>query len=166
MSGWLVGQLPEAMQRQELLVAFARTGEEVADSIRFQLAGLDHQLDPDTATGPMLTYLASWFGFSLDASADPELVRGLLKRVGQIIRSRGTRGSLATLLEVLSGGQVEVLDPGGVVGPEEALPAASTVVVVRLSRPGPLGAERLAAIAQREAPIGVLLQLEVTGSAA
>ena len=81
MPGWLVAQLPEAMQRQDVLAAFARTGEEVADSIRFQLTALDAQLDPVTATDPMLEFVADWFGFTFDARTDAEMLRRLLAEV-------------------------------------------------------------------------------------
>ena len=164
MSGWLVSQLPEAMQRQELLAAFAQAGEEVGDSIRFQLLGLDHQLDPETTTDAMLGYLASWFGFAFDATTDAELIRRLLKRIGPIIRTRGTAASLAALLEVLSDSEVSVQDPGCVIGPDLPLPPASALVVARLAQAGPLGAERLTAIAQRELPVGVQLKLVVGGA--
>ena len=161
MSGWLLAQLPEAMQRQELLAAFARMGEEIADSIRFPVICLDAQLDPTTATGAMLEFLAGWFGFSLDARTDAELLRSLLPQVGTIIRTRGTRASLEALLRVLSGGPVSVQDPGMVVGPGTPLPAPSTVVVATLTQAGPLGIDRLAAIARREIPVGVDLQLVI-----
>lgn len=164
MAGWLVSQLPEAMQEQELLAAFARAGEEIGDSIRFQLAGLDHQLDPETATDAMLAYLASWFGFTFDTTTDADLTRRLLKQVGPIIRTRGTAASLTALLEVLSDGEVTVQDPGCVLGSDLPLPPASNVVVARLSQAGPLGAERLEAIARRELPVGVELRLVVGGA--
>ena len=65
------------------------------------------------------------------------------------------------LLTVLSGGPVAVEDPGAVVGPGEPLPPASGVVAVRLAQAGPLGVERLAAIARRELPVGVALQVSI-----
>ncbi|MCW5951101.1 MAG: hypothetical protein KIT69_02420 [Propionibacteriaceae bacterium] len=164
MTGWLVSQLPEAMQRQALLAAFAQMGEEVGDSIRFQLLGLDQQLDPETTTDGMLGYLASWFGFTFDTTTDAELIRRLLKQVGPIIRTRGTSASLAALLEVLSDGEVTIQDPGCVIGSGLPRPPASNVVVARVAQAGPLGAERLTAIAQRELPVGVELKLVVGGA--
>lgn len=161
MPGWLVGQLPEAMQRQQLLAAFATAGEDIADSLRFQIASLDAQLDPATATDPMLEYVAAWFGFTLDARTDAEVLRRLLGEVGRIVRTRGTRDSLAALLRVLSGGEVTVLDPGGVVGPGDDLPSANSTVMARLATAGPLGVDRLTAIASRELPVGATLQLVV-----
>ncbi len=166
MTGWLVSQLPEAMQRQELLVAFARAGEEIADTVRSQIHSLDAQIDSNTATDPMLGYLASWFGYSFDASLDADLLRRFLKEVGRILRRRGTRTALTTLLEVLTGGTAEVTDPGGVVGPSESLAQDVRRVTVRLSQPGPLGLERLTAIASREVPVGVELVLTVGEAAA
>lgn len=164
MTGWLVEQLPEAMRRQKLLAAFALMGEQIADSIRFQLSSLDAQLDPHTATDPMLEYLAGWFGFALDARTDADLLRRLLEQVGPIIRSRGTKHSLEVLLTVLSGGPATVDDPGIVVGPGGQLPPASGLVAVRLAQAGPLGLDRLAAIARRELPVGVELAVTLEGS--
>jgi phage tail-like protein len=161
MPGWLAAQLPEAMQRQDVLAAFARTGEEIANSIRFQLAALDAQLDPATATDPMLEFVAEWFGFTFDARTDAEMLGRLLAEVGPIIRTRGTRDSLASLLRVLSGGEVSVDDPGAIVGPTDTLPAANPTVVAHLATAGSLGVERLRAVAGRELPVGVELQLVV-----
>ena len=74
---------------------------------------------------------------------------------------RGTRDSLAALLRVLSGGEARVDDPGGIVGPGDPLPVAGRTVVAHLASAGTLGVERLRAVAARELPVGVELQLVV-----
>ncbi len=159
MTGWLTNQLPQTMRSQPLMAAFSGAGEEIADSIRYQLHSLDAQLDPNTASPQMLAFVAGWLGFALDPRDDPALLRRVLRRLGAIMRTRGTTASLAELLTLLSGGAVTVSDPGVVVGPGQPVPASSSVVRVELERIGPLGMERLRAIAQRELPVGVTLEL-------
>lgn len=159
MTGWLTDQLPRAMRTQPLVAAFSGAGEEIADSIRHQVGSLDAQLDPNTASPHMLAFVAGWLGFALDPHDDPELLRRVLKRLGAVMRTRGTRESLTELLVLLSGGAVRVADPGSVTGPGQPVGPPVTVVRVELDQAGPLGLERLRQIVLRELPVGVTVEL-------
>jgi phage tail-like protein len=162
---WLVEQLPQSLRGEPVVVALVTTGQEVGDSLRYQLAALDAQVDPRTATPAMLGFLAAWFGVTLDPDDDQVLLRRLVGRLGPIMRRRGTRASLLELAELLTGGSVVVTESGYVVGPGERTPptGAADVVRVEVSTAGPFGEDRLRAILVREVPIGVRLDLVVRG---
>lgn len=159
MTGWMTGQLPQVMQAEPVITSFIGAAEGIADSIRFQIDAVELLLDPDTAVPPMLAYLASWLGFALDTSDDPELLRRLVKQLGLFTRNRGTGWALTTLVELLSGAAAEVTDTGGVFGPGEAVPATDPVVHVRLRQAGPLGLARLTDIITAELPVGVRVDI-------
>lgn len=163
-TGWLTRQLPGALQRERVVTAFVGSGEEIADTIRFQLDALDAQLDPELASPRMLAYLAGWLGFAADASDDEAMLRRLVGRLGMIMRSRGTAWALGELLELLTGAPVRVVDPGGVFGPGSTVPPHESTVRIEVAQFGPLGAERLTAIARAELPVGLLLEIAQSDS--
>ena len=67
-TGWLLAQLPRAMNGNPLVQAFVDAAEHTGDSVRAQLDALEYQLDPDLASPEMLAYLAGWLGFPLDSA--------------------------------------------------------------------------------------------------
>jgi phage tail-like protein len=160
-NGWLLAQLPRAMTGNLLVQAFVDAAEHTGDSVRVQLDGLEYQLDPDLASPQMLIYLGSWLGFPLDALDDPAFHRPLLRAVGRLLMQRGTKAAVRELLTQLTGGPVSVEDGGGVFGPGQQVPEENPTVRVELSRIGPISPERLAAIIERELPIGARLELIV-----
>lgn len=155
MNGWLVGQLPSVMTDDHVVHAFACAAEEIGDSFRRRTDAVEHELDPHLASPAMLAYLAGWLGFPLDELDGPDYNGSVLPVVGRILATRGTARGLRELLEVLTGGPVEVLDPGGVYGPAEPVPAYESVVRIRLTQIGRRGQARLEAILDRELPVGV-----------
>jgi phage tail-like protein len=160
-NGWLLAQLPRAMTGNLLVQAFVDAAEHTGDSVRVQLDGLEYQLDPDLASPQMLTYLGGWLGFPLDPLDDPAFHRPLLRAVGRLLMRRGTKAAVRELLTQLTGGTVSIEDGGGVFGPGQQVPEENPTVRVELSRIGPISPERLAAIIERELPIGAGLELIV-----
>ncbi|MFW6600009.1 phage tail protein [Propionibacteriaceae bacterium Y2011] len=163
---WLVEQLPQSLRDERVVAAIVTAGQDVADSLRHQMNAFDAQVDPRTATPAMLSYMAAWFGFTLDLDDDEELLRRLVARLGPIVLRRGTRDALQELAELLTGGPVRVVESGYVVGPRQTPPPDVTdgmVVRVEVSTMGPMGADRLRAILAREVPVGVTLELTERG---
>jgi phage tail-like protein len=158
-NGWLLAQLPRAMNANPLVQAFVDAAEHTGDSIRAELDALEYQLDPDLASPEMLAYLAGWLGFPLDRLDDPTFHRPLLRALGRLLAYRGTKRAVAELLAELTGGPVTVTDGGGVWGPGDTVPAENLTVRAELSRTGPVSRDRLAGIVRRELPIGAALDL-------
>jgi phage tail P2-like protein len=61
-----------------------------------------------------LVWLAEWVGLELDDRWPPERQRALVRRMIGLYRSRGTVDGLREHVELVTGGQVEVEDNGGV----------------------------------------------------
>lgn len=160
-TGWLVEQLPVVLQREYVVAALVTAAQQVVDPVRGQLDALDALLDPGTAPPVMLGFLAGWFGFTLDAGDDEELLRALVARLGPIVVRRGTVGALRELAELLSRGPVRITENGGVWTAGATIPPAVGRVRVHLATAGPLGEQRLRAILSREVPVGVELELVV-----
>jgi phage tail-like protein len=167
-AGWLVAQLPAAMGRDRVISGFVRAFEEIADSVRDQVADVEYELDVNLASPEMLTYLASWLGVAVDAamaaSDDPvvrDVQRRLIRAVGQALVWRGTRRGLETLLEALTDSRVDVLDSGGVFGPGEPIPAGGERVTIELDHTGLLTKQQILAFVADELPIGVKVDLWV-----
>jgi phage tail-like protein len=154
-NGWLVGQLPAVMTQDQVVRGFAGAAEEIGDSFRRRTEGIEHELDVHLASPAMLAYLAGWLGFPLDELDGPDFNAAVLAVVARTLGTRGTAAGLRALLETLTGAPVEVVDPGGVYGPGDAVPPYDPVVTVRLAQVGPRGQARLAAILDRELPVGV-----------
>lgn len=166
--GWLLAQLPGAMARDPVINGFVRAFEEIADSIRAQIADLVYELDVNLASPEMLGYLASWLGVDIDASLlaseDPavrDAQRRLIRSVGQALVWRGTRRGVETLLEALTGSRVDVIDPGGVFGPGDRIPTATGVVVIEVDHTGLLNKQQILTFLADELPVGVQVDLRV-----
>jgi len=166
--GWLVAQLPAAMRQDRVISGFVRAFEEIGDSVREQVGDIEYELDVNLASPEMLSYLASWVGLAIDAamaaSTDPEVrdvQRRLIRAVGQALVWRGTRRGLETLLEALTDARVDVLDPGGVVGPGDPDRPGGDLVVIELDHTGLLSRQQITAFVAEELPVGIRFELRV-----
>jgi phage tail-like protein len=172
MSQWLVGQLPQAMARDQVVVGFVAACGEVADSLRDRVTTVEHELDVNLARPEMLTYLASWLGVELDTISgldDPEArdaQRRLIRAVGQVIGWRGTRRGVETLLEALTGARTDVSDSGGIFGGDDAVPPADNTVRVSLTHTGGLSERQILAFLAGELPVGTRVELHVRSGGA
>jgi phage tail-like protein len=167
-AGWLLEQLPAGMRRDRVIAGFVRAFEEIGDSVREQVTDVEYELDVNLASPEMLAYMASWIGVDIDeamvSSPDPavrDAQRRLIRAVGQALVWRGTRRGLETLLEALTDSRVDVLDTGGVFGPQDKVPPASDVVVVELDHTGLLNRQQVMAFLEEELPIGVRVDLRI-----
>ena len=162
-AGWLVGQLPRAMAADPVIAGVAGLCEEVANSLRAGVDGIEQNLDLATSPDPMLRYLASWVGAELDPAISRERQQWLLRAVGALLDRRGTRYGLEQLLEALTGSRARVSDGGGVFPARAPLPPADPRVVVDVDDPGELSVAQLHAMVAAEVPVGTVVQLLIAG---
>jgi phage tail-like protein len=165
--GWLLRQLPRAMAADEVIAGFVLGFEDVADTVRGRLDGLEHELDPGLASPAMLAYLASWLGLQLDtlptdAAAARDRHRDLMAVAGRNLRGRGTADGLRKLLKALTGGvRVEVDDRGGVFFDAATVPDYDPTVTVWVGDLGGLTAGQVKAFLRQELPVTATLRLLV-----
>ena len=160
-SDWLVGQLPVGMLDDSLFYRFASIFQEEAASYLDGLDNLEHVVDPALAPPGMVRFLASWLALpSLDASLDDLYQRRLVKAAAELRWWRGTRRGLMGLLELLTGGAVEVVDNGGIFGQGGAL-ECSPRVRVRVESSGWLSDADLLEVVRDEVPANASLELFV-----
>ncbi len=165
-AGWLVGNLPVVMAEDPFLARFVTIFEEIASSVRYGADSCVAASDVTIASPTMLRFLAGWIG-APDLGADLPLddQRRIVRAAGAALRWRGTAVALASLLEAVTGGPVDVDDPGGVF-PDGGAPAEGpSVVVVRTAGTGRLRPHELVELVRNEVPahlpIAVIADSEV-----
>lgn len=118
---WLLWQLPVGMTDDDFFVRFVTIFQRLADTVLDQVDALPHMFDPTVAPDNMVRQMAEWFGVDwVDSSLDDRLQRQIVLGYADLIRWRGTKIGLRKLLQLLTGGTVEVQDSGGVFAKEEA----------------------------------------------
>lgn len=158
---WLTAQLPVTMVEDDLLRRFVSMFQTVADSILDQVDNLGLLLDPAVAPRPMLRYLASWLGEpALDDNIDEVVARRWVGAASELLAWRGTSHGLRTLLELVSGRPVQLVDDGGVFA-EGGAPPGGGHVQIRLQRLGALNGDDLVDLVRRELPAHVTFALWV-----
>jgi phage tail-like protein len=106
--------LPAIYQEDEFSMRFVAGFDEVLAPILLTLDCLIDYFDPALTPTDFLDWLASWVGIEVDESWATERRRAAVATAVEMYRMRGTISGLRANLEVLSGGQVEITDSGGV----------------------------------------------------
>ncbi|GIJ43214.1 phage tail protein [Virgisporangium aliadipatigenens] len=158
---WLISQLPRAMAQDPVLNRFVTAFQEVADTVRDRVDGIEHQVDTGLASPEMLAYLASWLGLQLEPTDSAEYQRDLLRQAGKLLGWRGTRHGVEGLLGAATGARVEVSDSGGVFGQKDTIPPPDNTVTVQLDHTGHLSERQVRAILEQEVPLGANIVLDV-----
>jgi phage tail-like protein len=94
----------------DFMTRFLAIFEAIFMPAEWNINNFDIFLDPRTAPEDFLPWLANWFSISFDPSWSIEQRRTLLTEAHQIYAKRGTRWSLARVLEIYTGSQPEILD--------------------------------------------------------
>lgn len=151
--GWLLRNLPVVMQEDELLARVVTVFEEIATTTRHAVVSVDRAADLSTTTPGMVDYLGSWIGAPHGGhAADVAHHRRIVAAAGATLGGRGTAGALRALLAAVTGGPVEVVDPGGV---RREARAERRPVVVRVTTCGTLRPAELVALVRDEVPAHV-----------
>lgn len=160
-AGWLVGQLPVGMRDDDLLVRFTTIFERLGETLRAGADGVEHAVDPSVTTAGMLEYVARWLGADiLDDHVAIDQQRRIVVALGRARRWRGTARGLRLLLEAITGGWVQVDDPGQV-GGGDLDGRVGGQVVVRVASTGHLQRHELEAIIRDEIPAHLEFRVKV-----
>jgi phage tail-like protein len=160
MSGWLVEQLPRCLAADPFVPRLVGVTEELADSVRSRIDGIEHFLDVGLAPPELVRWLGSWLGLVVEPSLPEDRQRELVRVAGRELGWRGTRRGLERLVSALTGGPVRVSDGGGAFPAGEAPPSGGPVVV---QVEGTVGVDErgLLAFIEGELPVGTVVELRV-----
>jgi phage tail-like protein len=106
--------LPSVYQEDDAFVLRFTAGlDEVWAPVLATLDCLDAYLDPQLTPEDFLGWLSGWVGAVVDDATPLALRRDAVSQAAALHRNRGTPGGLRALVELLTGGEVEVFDSGG-----------------------------------------------------
>lgn len=163
-TGWLTGALPLGMQGDEFLVRFVSIFEEVATTMRSAADSVSRAADVDVTTPGMVRYLGSWVGaLALDARLDVARQREIAHAYGATVARRGTADAVQTVLSALTGGEVLIVDDGGVFREGHA-PATSGGVHVSAASLGHLREAELVELVLALVPANLAVTIECAGN--
>ena len=132
--------MPAIYQEDDFSMRFLAGFDDVLAPILLTLDCLIDYFDPALTPTDFLEWLAGWVGMEIDESWATERRRAAVATAVEMYRMRGTISGLRANLEVLSGGQVEITDSGGVTwstSPMGELPGQdSPRLAVRVTVPG------------------------------
>ena len=139
----MVERLPSLYQSDDLTRRFTAGLDEVLAPVLSTLDNLWAYFDPDLCPPDLLAWLATWVGADLTDELPEPARRRLVATAATWQRARGTADALAEQVRQVTGGSVEVVDPGGTtwsgvpVVPEPARGGCRALrVVVRGARSG------------------------------
>ncbi len=141
-SGHPLGELlPGVYLEDSLTQRFTEGLDTVLAPVFVTLDCLDAHLDPWLTPPDFLPWLASWVGIELDETWPENRQRAMVAAAARLHRDRGTHRGLVEYLELLTGGEVELIESGGTrwsAEPGTAPPGAASPrlqVTVRVSDP-------------------------------
>lgn len=106
--------LPAVYQEDDFTMRFMQGLDTVIAPAMLTLDCMIDYFDPALTPVDFLDWLAGWVGIEIDESWAEERRRAAVATAVEMYRMRGTISGLRANLEVLSGGQVEITDSGGV----------------------------------------------------
>jgi phage tail-like protein len=106
--------LPAVLQEDAFLMRFTGAVDALLAPAIAALDSLSGYVDPALAPPDFLNWLAGWVGIELDETWTVAQQRDAISRAVALHRGRGTVAGLREQLELVSGGEVEIIDSGGV----------------------------------------------------
>jgi len=159
--------LPALFQDDDFTQRFTAALDEVAAPVFSILDNLDAYLDPKSAPEDFLEWLAGWVGVAVDETLPVERRRSFVASAVELYRLRGTAAGLAAHVALLTGGEVEIAEPGAAgwsASPGAAIPAGTSpdlFVRVRVPDPAAVSAARLEALVMQAKPAHLLHRIEI-----
>lgn len=110
----LLTLLPAVYQEEDPFIGRFTAGlDDVLAPVISTLDCLEAYVDPMLAPEDFLAWVAEWVGVSLNENAPLSLHRSTVARAAELHRLRGTVRGLRTMLELLTGGDVQIDESGG-----------------------------------------------------
>jgi phage tail-like protein len=158
---WLVGQLPVGMLDDNFFYRFVSIFQEEAGTYLDDIDNLSNVIDPAVAPPGMVRFMAGWLALPpINPALDDKYQRRLVLEASKLQWWRGTKHGLSGLLELFTGGPVEVTDSGGVFRQGETTTKPPRVTV-RVDRAGWLSEADFVELVRDEVPANVDLELFV-----
>lgn len=132
---------------------------------------LEAYLDPRLAPLDFLPWLASWVGIELDETLPAGSQRAIVSAAGRLHHVHGTAAGLVRLLELATGGRVEIRESGGVTwsplpgADPPGRPEAGLEIIVRVPNPGPEVQERVERMVREARPVHLPFRVRILAQA-
>jgi len=159
--------LPGLYLDDDFVQRFTAALDEVAAPVFCVLDNLDAYLDPTTVPEDFLGWLAGWVAVPLDETLPVGRRRSLVAQAVELHGLRGTATGLAAHIAMLTGGEVEIAEPGAAgwsASPGAALPVGASpdlFVRVRVPDPAAVSASRVEALVAQDKPAHLLHRVEI-----
>ncbi|SDH80655.1 phage tail protein, P2 protein I family [Actinokineospora alba] len=163
----MLEMLPAVYQEDPFTERFMAGFDDVVAPVLATLDCLVEYFDPLLAPEDFLEWLSGWVGIELDEGWPIERRRAVVGTAVEMYRMRGTVAGLRANLEVLTGGNVEIADSGGVAwsrDPAAGLPGEASprlAVRVRVEDPEAAPLDLVEAAVAAAKPAHVVHRVEV-----
>jgi phage tail-like protein len=159
--------LPGVYLGDSLAQRFTEGLDTVLAPVFVTLDCLDAYLDPWLTPRDFLPWLASWLGVELDETWPESRQRTMVAATARLHSARGTHRGLVGYLQLLTGGEVELIESGGTrwsaepgtPPPGEASPRLQ--VIVRVNDPNSVNRARLERAVRDARPAHLPYQVQV-----
>jgi phage tail-like protein len=165
----IVELLPAVYQEDPFTNRFVAGFDDVMSPILSTLDCLVDYFDPLLAPEDFLEWLAGWVGIELEEGWPLERRRAVVATAVEMYRLRGTVAGLRANLQVLTGGQVEIADSGGVAwsrkpdAPMPGEPSPRLAVRLRVADPAAVPMDLVDTAVAAAKPAHVVHRVEVEG---
>jgi phage tail-like protein len=173
----LGGLMPAVFQDDNFTMRWTAALDEVLAPVMASLDCIEAYVDPLLAPEDFLAWLAGWSGMVLDENWPLPRQRTVVAATAELYRTRGTTAGLRRHIELVTGGQVEIAESGGVTWSTTPTPADASAqpgsgngqgpwVSVRVTVPDPdqINVRTLDSLIGAITPAHVIHRLEVAGS--
>lgn len=162
--------LPAVYQEEDrFAMRLTAAFDDVLAPIISTLDNLPAYFAPSLTPEDFLSWLADWVAFDLDETWSIDRRREAVARAVDILRRRGTSIGLAHEVELVTGGEVEIIENGGTawsLDPMSAMvgaPKPALIVRVRVDDPARIDADRLDRLIAAAKPAHVPHRVEILG---
>jgi phage tail-like protein len=159
--------LPAVFLEDPMALGFVAGLDPMLDPVHLTVDCLDTYVDPWLTPPDFLPWLASWVGIDLDERIPVGRRRAIVAIAGALHHLHGTRAGLVRLVELVTGGTVEVRESGGirwsaVPGAEPpGEPEPGLEVIVRVVDPGPDVQDRVERVVREIRPAHLPFRVRV-----